>query len=101
MVVVGGLGSRAGVVVASAFFGLLDPLLKWSFDLVGASNWFIDHKNYVPGFIGAVLLLQTIIMNPGGIGQIVRPIGRWLGGARFTFHDDQAGTDSRGAHVRA
>jgi branched-chain amino acid transport system permease protein len=101
MVVVGGLGSRAGVVIASAFFGLLDPLLSLGFDLVGASNWYIDHKNYIPGFIGALLLLQTIVMNPGGLGQVVRPLGRWLGGSRFSLHDDAASVDTGPAHVRA
>jgi branched-chain amino acid transport system permease protein len=88
MVVVGGLGSRGGVVIASLFFGLLDPLLSKIFDVIGAGNWFVDHKNYIPGFIGALLLLQTIVMNPGGLGQVVRPVGRWLGGGRFTFHDE-------------
>src|SRR3954470_23795951 len=32
MVVVGGLGSRVGVIVASAFFALLDPLLQGGFE---------------------------------------------------------------------
>jgi branched-chain amino acid transport system permease protein len=102
MVVVGGLRSRFGVVIASVFFGLLAPLLDKVFDLANVADWYIDHKNYIPGFIGAVLLLQTIIMNPGGLGQVIRPVERWLAGGRFTFHDEEAaGAESGGRHVRA
>jgi hypothetical protein len=98
---VGGLGSRAGVVIASAFFGLLAPILDWFFGAINQADWYVDHKNYVPGLIGSVLLLQTVIMNPGGLGQVIRPVTRWLSGGRFTFHDDEAGSDTGGAHVRA
>jgi branched-chain amino acid transport system permease protein len=101
MVVIGGLGSRTGVVIASAFFGLLNPLLDWFFNTINLANWYVDHKNYVPGLIGAVLLLQTLIMNPGGLGQVVRPISRWLAGGPFTMHDDAHETDAGGRHVRA
>ncbi|MDX6284966.1 MAG: branched-chain amino acid transport system permease protein [Frankiales bacterium] len=101
MVVIGGLGSRSGVVIASAFFGLLNPILDWFFNTIGRADWYVDHKNYVPGLIGATLLLQTIIMNPGGLGQVVRPIGRWLAGGRFTFHDESESADVGGRHVRA
>ena len=101
MVVIGGLGSRAGVVIASAFFGLLNPILDWFFNTIHRGSWYVDHKNYVPGLIGAVLLLQTIIMNPGGLGQVVRPVGRWLAGHRFTLHDDAHDADTGGRHVRA
>src|SRR4051794_8301444 len=101
MVVIGGLGSRTGAVIASAFFGLLNPLLDWFFSTIHRGSWYVDHKNYIPGLIGAVLLLQTLIMNPGGLGQVVRPIGRWLAGDPFRFHDEEHTADTGGAHVRA
>ncbi len=101
MVVVGGLGSRAGVVIASAFFGLLAPILDWFFHTINATDWYIDHQNYLPGLIGAVLLLQTVIMNPGGLGQLVRPLGRWLAGGPLSFHTKHVSDMGGGPHVRA
>ncbi|MFL6238727.1 MAG: branched-chain amino acid ABC transporter permease [Actinomycetes bacterium] len=104
MVVVGGLGNRVGVIIASAFFAVLDPLLAGIFDKLGASNFYIDHKFYLTSLIGATLLLQTVIMNPGGLGQAIGPVTRWLGGARFSMrhHDAAAVTQTQTtASVRA
>ena len=41
----------------------------------------------IVGLIGAALLLQTVIMNPGGLGQVIRPFARWFAGHKFTLHD--------------
>ena len=103
MVVVGGLGNRVGVIVASAFFALLDPLLDWLSSTFGWAAFYGGHKFYFSSVIGAVLLLQTVIMNPGGLGQVLRPFTRWLGGGPFTFHDPDGGPamSSGGGHVRA
>lgn len=91
MTVVGGLRSRAGVVIGSAFFALIGYLLdRFSF--------LQDGLNAIPGapdltgeiaplVIGPILLLLTLILFPGGIGQQIRPIQRWLGGRRFDRHD--------------
>ena len=80
MAVVGGLGSRAGVIVASAFFGILPKLLELLFNALGGGTYYGDHSGFVLGLVGSLLLLQTLIMNPGGLGQVLRPATRWLGG---------------------
>jgi branched-chain amino acid transport system permease protein len=88
MVVVGGLGSRAGVIAAAAFFALLDPLLTGFAHHTGWLTWYTDHKQYIQNVIGAGLLLQTVIFNPGGLGQVLRPFTQWFGGKRFSLHDE-------------
>jgi branched-chain amino acid transport system permease protein len=67
MTVVGGLESRAGVVIGSMFFALF-PLLSPA-----------GIARYTP-LIGAALLLLTLIRFPGGIGQQLTPLTRWLSG---------------------
>jgi branched-chain amino acid transport system permease protein len=102
MVVVGGLGSRTGVIIASAFFALLDPILDTLSTWTGWNNYYFDHKFYISSLIGATLLLQTVVMNPGGLGQVTRPLTRWLAGGRFTFHDpDGTHATAGSANVRA
>jgi branched-chain amino acid transport system permease protein len=93
MTVVGGLRSRAGVVIGSAFFALLPYLL----DKIPGLDRFLE---WLPGnlpddlrsdffdlLIGPVLLLLTLTMFPGGIGQQIRPLQGWLRGRRFDIHD--------------
>lgn len=96
MVVVGGLGDRVGVVIAAALFGLLDYLLDKLFlagpvmralqDVPLLNAYYGPNKAAVAGLIGAVLLLQTLIFNPGGVGQVLGPLRRWLVGQRFSLH---------------
>jgi branched-chain amino acid transport system permease protein len=84
MAVVGGLGSRAGVVIGSALFALFPYLLP-------------SHAVSIPGlgsrslalltpFLGAFLLLLTITLYPGGIGQQLLPLRRWLSGGPLVLH---------------
>jgi branched-chain amino acid transport system permease protein len=91
MTVVGGLRSRAGVVIGSAFFALLGYLLeKFTFiqDGINAIPGAPDlTPEIAPLVIGPILLLLTLIFYPGGIGQQIRPIVRWLGGKRFDLKD--------------
>ncbi|HET6909540.1 MAG TPA: branched-chain amino acid ABC transporter permease [Mycobacteriales bacterium] len=105
MVVVGGLGNRAGVVAAAAFFALLDPILSGIAHSTGWINYYTDHKAYISNIIGAVLLLQTLIFNPGGLGQVLRPFTRWFGGHPFSLHDEHgdaaAAALAGGSDVRA
>ena len=102
MVVVGGLGRRTGVVIGSAFFALF-PFIAESFPPV---HWVIEHL-FDPAFgflieserlpaeyalpLGAGLALVTIIQYPGGIGEQLSPLTRWLGGKRFTMHPEGHG----------
>jgi branched-chain amino acid transport system permease protein len=81
MTVVGGLRSRAGVVVGSVFFSLTDYLFE-KLHLAGA----VDALPFVPEMpaeiapivLGPLLLLFTLTRHPGGFSDIIRPIGHWL-----------------------
>lgn len=101
MVVVGGLGNRVGVAIGGIFFALLDYLLDKLFISWHAfahlakhvpvlDGYYGPNRGALAGLIGAVLLLQTLIFNPGGIGQAVAPIQRWLKGQPFSLHDPSA-----------
>ena len=91
MTVVGGLRSRVGLVIGGAFFALLPYIIE---KIPG----FEDLLTKIPGpvdlspelatlIIGPLLLLLNLIRFPGGIGQQIRPIQRWMTGHRFDVHD--------------
>jgi branched-chain amino acid transport system permease protein len=86
MTVVGGLRNRTGVVLGSAFFSLVgyffDKLFKGGLSVPGLK---VLPKEYVPIVIGPVLLLYTLTRHPGGVGDQIRPLQRWLRGGPFTF----------------
>ena len=89
MVVVGGLGSRIGVIIGSAFFALFPFLIG----LVGPLEHYIQGSlNRDPEefslVVGPLLALMTIIQFPGGIAEQISPITRWLGGKKFTLHPE-------------
>lgn len=86
MVVVGGLGNRVGIVCISAFFALFPFLLElWT-----------GFAHYIEGLgramgnvtivVGALLALLTIISFPGGFGEQISPITRWISGKKFSLH---------------
>ena len=89
MVVVGGLGSRVGVIVGSAFFALFPYILTAT---KGLENFFADtlkrNPDYFTLVIGAALALLTIVRFPGGIAEQISPLTRWLGGKKFTAHPE-------------
>lgn len=90
MTVVGGLRSRSGVVIGGAFFALLGHIIE---SIPGMETFL----HWLPGpdlspqvatlVIGPILLLLTLTLYPGGIGQQLRPIVQWLRGRRFDVHD--------------
>ncbi|HVM12469.1 MAG TPA: branched-chain amino acid ABC transporter permease [Actinomycetota bacterium] len=87
MTVVGGLGSRAGIVIAATFFALLPILLEAIFPLLQLLPFInADMQGRLPRIvpvIGALLLVLTLTLYPGGIGQQLLPIRRWLAGGPF------------------
>jgi branched-chain amino acid transport system permease protein len=107
IVVVGGLGNRAGVMCAGAFFAIVSPIspfLQWFATHTGWGTYYGDNNFYISNVIGAVLLLQTVILNPGGLGQVLRPFARWFAGHPFSLHDPDgdAGIGAmEGSSVRA
>src|SRR6266508_3560728 len=84
-----GLGSRAGVVIASSFFATFSyffPSAKpWTVPFIGSVG-----AQQLPPLIGAVLLLFTITVYQGGLGQQILPYRRWLAGGRFLEHREEA-----------
>ena len=91
MTVVGGLRSRPGVVIGSAFFALLGFLIE-KFHIIEVALEKIPlaptlTAQIAPLVLGPLLLLLTLTLYPGGLGQQLRPVLRWLGGHRFDLHD--------------
>jgi branched-chain amino acid transport system permease protein len=101
MTVVGGLRNRTGVVIGSAFFSLVgyffDKLFSGGLSVPGLK---VLPKEYAPIVIGPMLLLFTLTRHPGGMGQQIRPVQRWLRGGRFSFKDTHD-TEVRVSDVRA
>jgi branched-chain amino acid transport system permease protein len=79
IVVVGGLGSRSGVVVAAGVFTALPRLLTW------LSGW-----EYV---VGPLLLIDVVARHPGGLAQAVREARQRAGAKRARAGLDDAGTE--------
>ncbi|MDQ3294202.1 MAG: branched-chain amino acid ABC transporter permease, partial [Actinomycetota bacterium] len=88
MTVVGGLRSRSGVVLGSAFFALMgDGILLKLLRLEGFFENVVKlPSEFVPLVLGPLLLLLTLTLYPGGIGQQVAPVRGWLLGGRFDRH---------------
>jgi branched-chain amino acid transport system permease protein len=105
MTVVGGLGSRIGVILGSSTFALLDFILHETF--LREAQEFVFRtptlEQFAPQFIGALLLLLTLTKYPGGIGQQIKPVTDWLSGKPFSIHGDaDSGPASvEGSSVRA
>ncbi|HVE74187.1 MAG TPA: branched-chain amino acid ABC transporter permease [Mycobacteriales bacterium] len=112
MTVVGGLGNRLGVILGATLFATLDYLLEETFlhgvesGLVNAGEFLGLNPNNVEQFdvqfIGALGLLLTLVLNPGGIAQQIRPIVNYLKGQPFSLHDHSGSHDAvEGSSVRA
>ena len=103
MTVVGGLRNRTGVVIGSAFFSLISYFFdKLHLEKVVSAIPLLPSlsKEYAPIVIGPLLLLFTLTHHPGGIGQQIKPVQRWLRGGRFSFrHADES--EVRMSDVRA
>jgi branched-chain amino acid transport system permease protein len=92
MVVVGGLGRRTGVVIASAFFALFSSLISeiaWLNEFI--TETLHREPDYFTLIIGPLLALEVIVFAPGGLGGRLSPLTTWLGGARFSMHPEGGG----------
>jgi branched-chain amino acid transport system permease protein len=89
MTVVGGLRSRAGVVIGGAFFALLPYFIQKYTVLQDILDWLPGPEltpEQAPLVIGPLLLLLNLTLFPGGIGDGIRPVQQWLLGRRFDLH---------------
>lgn len=96
MTVVGGLRNRVGVVIGSAFFALLESgalveMVETFVEAMGFGPHFFDEAIGLPAefvslVVGPILLLLTLTLYPGGIGQQIAPVRGWLTGHRFDRH---------------
>ena len=118
MTVVGGLGSRLGVILGASLFASLSYILEETFMhnvqtfLVGlvsseGSATEANLEQFAVGFLGAVGLLLTIVQFPGGLAQQLKWITHWLAGnpfnARLILHPQEADGPAavEGSSVRA
>ena len=98
MVVVGGLGSRIGVILGSAFFALFPFLVETIGPLAHTIESSLQRDPAELSLVvGPLLALLTIIKFPGGIAQQISPITRWLAGKRFTLHPERGEPKPRGS----
>lgn len=88
MVVVGGLGKRAGVVIGSMFFALFPYLIDLATPLSDLLSKLDRDPEEFTLLIGPGLALLTMIKFPGGIAEQIRPLTNWFAGNRFTMHPD-------------
>ncbi len=88
MTVVGGLRNRVGVVLGAIFFALLEEgALVSMFRLEGFFEGLLGlPTEFVSLVVGPILLVLTLTLYPGGIGQQIAPIRLWLTGHRFDRH---------------
>ncbi len=95
MTVVGGLGNRLGVILGSTLFASLDFLLEGPLHFVERGFTYVlelpgfDSANVAQfdvQFIGAFLLLLTLVQFPGGIAQQNKAFFDWLSGKPFSVH---------------
>ena len=98
MTVVGGLGSRLGVILGASLFASLGYVLEdtWMHGvqtfLSGALSFGSDTAEaniaqFSVGLIGALGLLLTVVQFPGGLAQQFKAYFDWLGGKPFNVHD--------------
>jgi branched-chain amino acid transport system permease protein len=85
MTVVGGAGSRYGVAVGSALLGLLHTAIAGFGPFKSFAGLFpaatgANILQFGPDFIAAMLLILTLVFNPGGLAQQLSPFVRWLRG---------------------
>jgi branched-chain amino acid transport system permease protein len=99
MTVVGGSGNRWGVMQGGVLFAILPTLLDQAHE-----NWhvfpFTELTATWEPAIGALLLILTLTMFPGGIAQQQAGLLRWLSFGRFRHEHVVAGPGGGGVGAR-
>lgn len=90
MAVLGGAGSRPGVVLAAVLLGFLEFFLDQ-----GAANLGFPVDGSAAPLFAAVLVLGVLLYVPGGLAQLLRGPFRWL--SFRTYRDPTGGDDSPAA----
>jgi branched-chain amino acid transport system permease protein len=99
MTVVGGAGNRWGVVQGGVLFAALPTLLDRTHANIGVFPFTELTATWEPA-IGALLLLLTLTMFPGGIAQQQGALLRWLGGGPLR-RDPEAAAPAQGGGMGA
>jgi branched-chain amino acid transport system permease protein len=99
MVVVGGAGSRPGVVQGGILFALLPTLLERAHENFHVFPFTAIDATTEPA-IAALLLLLTLIFTPGGIAQQQAHLLAWLRFRRFSDVRESAGISPGGMGAR-
>ena len=97
MTVVGGLGSRLGVILGASLFASLSFILEETWmhsvqqfivDLLsgGSTGTAANIEQFSVGFLGALGLLLTLVQFPGGLAQQNKAYFDWLAGKPFSVH---------------
>ena len=94
MTVVGGAGSRPGVVAGSVLFAILQTWLATfslfkDFAKLFPTAFGDNMLQFGPNLISALLLLVTLAVNPGGIAQQLDPVYAWMKGGPFRWGGEQ------------
>lgn len=98
MTVVGGLGSRLGVILGASLFASLGFLFErtWlhgvqqfvvGFLSLGNAGAKSNLQDFSVGFLGALGLLLTVVRFPGGLAQQFKAFFDWTFGKPFNVHD--------------
>lgn len=104
MVVIGGLGSRTGVVIGSVITAYLGHWLESVGRVLEDVSWLRVLGEQIPVLkfgLTATLLLLTITFFPGGIAQQIKPFTTWLSGKPFPRRTKGGGRRARKAEVYA
>lgn len=118
MTVVGGLGSRLGVVLGASLFASLSFILEetWMHHVqqffvrifsFGQETAAANIEQFSVGFLGAVGLLLTLTLFPGGLAMQFKAYFDWMAGKPFSVHtllhpQDESGPGAvEGSSVRA